>query len=258
MAAASKVTLKLLVDKKSHKVLFGEAGKEFVDFLFTILSLPLGTVTRLLSKKYMVGCLGNLYQSIGDLNDTFIQPTLNKHTILNPETPTTGSTLLLVKNQTSRSQKALIPCQEPVDPNNSSCWERFNRGSYTTTLTLLSDDGSTPTRNFYTCQYSHRVVTFDPLAMCPKCSSTSRMQYAVELVASPAKNNEAGWSGEEGGGFVKGVMTYMVMDDLEVKPMSTICSITLLNKFNIQEVGALEEMFIEIGMDEVTDPFRYD
>ncbi|CAL1406844.1 unnamed protein product [Linum trigynum] len=135
MAAASKVTLKLLVDKKSHKVLFGEAGKEFVDFLFTILSLPLGTVTRLLSKKYM---------------------------------------------------------------------------------------------------------------------------YAVELVASPAKNNEAGWSGEEGGGFVKGVMTYMVMDDLEVKPMSTICSITLLNKFNIQEVGALEEMFIEIGMDEVTDPFRYD
>ncbi|CAI0550449.1 unnamed protein product [Linum tenue] len=208
MAAALKVTLKLLVDKKSHKVLFGEAGKEFVDFLFTILSLPLGTVTRLFSKKYYAIHPNNLYQSIEDLNDTFIQPTLNKHTILNPETPTTGSTL------------------------------------------LLSDDGSTPTRKFYTCQYSHRVVTFDPLAMCPKCSSTSRMQYAVELVASPAKNNEAG-------GFLKGVVTYMVMDDLEVKPMSTISSITLLNKFNIQEVGALEEIFIEIGMDEVTDPFRY-
>ncbi|CAL1372443.1 unnamed protein product [Linum trigynum] len=31
-------------------------------------------------------------------------------------------------------QKALIPCQEPVDINNSSCWEKFNRRSYTTTL----------------------------------------------------------------------------------------------------------------------------
>ncbi|CAN1269331.1 hypothetical protein LINPERPRIM_LOCUS13546 [Linum perenne] len=42
----------------------------------------------------------------------------------------------------------------------------------------------------------------------------------------------------------------MVMDNLEVKPMSTISSITLLNKFNIQQVGALEEKVVELGMDE--------
>ncbi|CAN1269325.1 hypothetical protein LINPERPRIM_LOCUS13544 [Linum perenne] len=60
----SKVTLKLLVDKKGNRVLFAEAGKEFVDFLFTLLSFPLGTVIRLLSKNQMVGCLGSLYQSI--------------------------------------------------------------------------------------------------------------------------------------------------------------------------------------------------
>lgn len=34
-------------------------------------------------------------------------------------------------------------------------------------------------------------------------------------------------------GFVKDVVTFMVMDDLVVQPMSTISSITLLNKFNI-------------------------
>ena len=43
----------------------------------------------------------------------------------------------------------------------------------------------------------------------------------------------------------------MVMDDLEVKPMSTISSITLLNKFNVKHIGALEEQVVELGMDEV-------
>ncbi|KAL3620100.1 hypothetical protein CASFOL_035012 [Castilleja foliolosa] len=51
-------------------------------------------------------------------------------------------------------------------------------------------------------------------------------------------------------GFVKGVMTYMVMDDLVVTPMSTISSITLLNKFNIKEVGSLEEKVVSFGLNE--------
>ncbi|KAM7494950.1 hypothetical protein LguiB_029559 [Lonicera macranthoides] len=42
----------------------------------------------------------------------------------------------------------------------------------------------------------------------------------------------------------------MAMDDLVVKPMSTLSSITLLNKFNIKEVGGLEEKVVNLGMDE--------
>ena len=41
------------------------------------------------------------------------------------------------------------------------------------------------------------------------------------------------------------------MDDLEVKPMSTISSITLHNKFNVKNIGALEEKVVKLGMDEV-------
>lgn len=55
----------------------------------------------------------------------------------------------------------------------------------------------------------------------------------------------------EGGGFVKGVVTYMVSDDLVVKPMSTISSITMLNKFNVKEVGCLEEKVVSLEMKEV-------
>jgi len=53
------------------------------------------------------------------------------------------------------------------------------------------------------------------------------------------------------GGYVKGVITYMVMDDLEVKPMSIISAITLLTKFNVRDVGAVEEKVVDLGMDEV-------
>lgn len=49
--SASPVSLKLLIDKKHKKVLFAEAGKDFVDFLFTLLSLPVSIVIGLLSKK---------------------------------------------------------------------------------------------------------------------------------------------------------------------------------------------------------------
>ncbi|CAI0467695.1 unnamed protein product [Linum tenue] len=207
--ATPKVTLKLLINKKTNKVLFAEAGKDFVDFLFTLLSFPLGTVIKLLSKNRMVGCLGNLYQSIEELGDAFFQPKIGKATVLNPKIPfrPSGSTL------------------------------------------LLSDGGEdgigSTTRKFYLCPSYHKNVADNPRAKCPQCSSKMRLEFSF-LKAPPAADE----ANSEEGGFVKGVITYMVMDNLEVKPMSTISSITMLNKFNVQEVGALEEKVIELGMDE--------
>jgi len=53
-------------------------------------------------------------------------------------------------------------------------------------------------------------------------------------------------------GFVKDVITFMVMDDLVIQPMSTISSITLLNKFKVKEIETLQEKVVEMGMDEVS------
>ncbi|CAI0467697.1 unnamed protein product [Linum tenue] len=199
-----KVTLKLLINKKTKKVLFAEAGKDFVDFLFTLLSFPLGTVIKLLSKNKMVGSLGNLYHSIEELSDTFFQSKIGKGTVLNPKVPFRPS------------------------------------GSSTLLLSGGGEEGTgTTTRKIYMCHnYKHQHVTDNPQTLCPSCKAAST-------------DKAVGVNSEEGG-FVKGVITYMVMDNLEVKPMSTISSITMLNKFNVQEVGALEEKVIELGMDEVT------
>ncbi|GJN05762.1 hypothetical protein PR202_ga23426 [Eleusine coracana subsp. coracana] len=42
-------------------------------------------------------------------------------------------------------------------------------------------------------------------------------------------------------GFVRGLVTYTVMDDLSVTPMSNISGIALLNKLGVEDLGALEE-----------------
>ncbi|GKF02359.1 hypothetical protein Tco_0029282, partial [Tanacetum coccineum] len=52
------------------------------------------------------------------------------------------------------------------------------------------------------------------------------------------------------GGYVKDVVTYMVMDDLVVKPMSTISSITLINKFGVNDLSQLEEKMVTFGKEE--------
>ena len=43
------LSMKLLIDRKAQRVLFAEASKDVVDFLFSLLALPLGAVAKLLT-----------------------------------------------------------------------------------------------------------------------------------------------------------------------------------------------------------------
>lgn len=66
------VSLKLLVNTDTNKVLFAEADKDFVDILCSFLTLPLGTIARLIQKKsniepVTIGCLNSLYQSVENM-----------------------------------------------------------------------------------------------------------------------------------------------------------------------------------------------
>ncbi|KAJ9175664.1 hypothetical protein P3X46_014199 [Hevea brasiliensis] len=191
--ATSKVSLKLLIDKKSHKVLFAEAGKDFVDFLLYLLTLPLGSVIRLLTEQDMVGCLGDLYKSVDELGESYMSTSQIKESILKPTVSISATEVPL----------------------------------------LLSSD-ELPTK-LYKCRYCNNNTAKEPNGTCPSCVSRG---YRDERVPSAEK------------GFVKGVVTYMVMDNLEVSPMSSISSITLLNKFKILELSALEERVVDLDMAE--------
>lgn len=43
----------------------------------------------------------------------------------------------------------------------------------------------------------------------------------------------------------------MIMDNLEVKPMSTVSVVDVLKKLDVTEVGALEEKVVGLGTEEV-------
>ncbi|XP_058099042.1 uncharacterized protein LOC131243596 [Magnolia sinica] len=135
--------------------------------------------------------------------------------------------------------------QPKFDKNNLLNPKTYNPISGPDPLLLLQGGASTASK-YYTCgyNYSHRFVTDVEGVGCPSCINkmTAEVVYIKPKVVA---------SGSDGGGVsVKGVVTYMVMDDLAVKPMSTISGIALLTKFQVKDVSALEEKVVEVGLDE--------
>ncbi|CAN6696081.1 unnamed protein product [Malus baccata var. baccata] len=61
------VSLKALMDRGSNKVIFVESNSDFIDVLFSFLTMPMGRIVRLActsSVPVEIGCMRNLYQSI--------------------------------------------------------------------------------------------------------------------------------------------------------------------------------------------------
>ncbi|XP_040994041.1 uncharacterized protein LOC121240628 [Juglans microcarpa x Juglans regia] len=177
-SSETTVSLKLLVDKSLNKVVFAEAGKEFVDFLFGLLQVPLGSIIGLLRDNDLVagsGSLGRVHESIQNLDPSYLLSNQTKGSLLNPKPAFQSSTLTppLLQNFVS------------------------------------SDQENVAQPHYY---------------------------YGGEVQNNTEK------------GYVRGVVTYMVMDDLTVKPMSTISSITLLNTLNIKDMGSVQEKKVEIDI----------
>jgi hypothetical protein len=81
---APTIDVKLFVDKEKRKVLFAESDKEFVDVLFSFLTMPLGTIVRLLDKRSQMGCLDEVYKSVEDLSTEYFQTKACKAMLLKP------------------------------------------------------------------------------------------------------------------------------------------------------------------------------
>ena len=211
----TNVSLKLLIDRERRRVLYAEAGKDFIDFLFHILVLPVGSYMPLLKKQEMVGSFHNIYESVENfISSAYLQPNVKKETILNPK--------VHISDGTGNDVPHLLP----------------NIESSTSTKFYRCDNSSGACDNY---------VAYDSSSICPSCRRV--MSSEVSFVDLPSATN---MESSSEGGYVKGLVSYMVMDDLEVKPMSIVSStITLLNRFNVKEIGALEEKVVDLGMDEV-------
>ncbi|XP_039136355.1 uncharacterized protein LOC120273717 [Dioscorea cayenensis subsp. rotundata] len=211
------MALKLLIDTKANRVLFAEAGKEVVDFLFGLLALPLGSIVKLLSKDQMLGSIGSLYSSLENLDSTYIQPNQDKDILLSPQ---------------------------------------LQQQSQEVNILLLSAPNPPKVEEYYGCCRSNfcNSLCFESVTkvcgtQCPSCPG--RMEKVLRFVhPEPGMASE---NDEGEGGYVKGVVTYTIMDDLSVTPMSTISCITLLSKFNVTNVNVLKEKNVNLGMQEALE-----
>ncbi|CAE5966620.1 unnamed protein product [Arabidopsis arenosa] len=84
-----KFSLRLLIDEEKNRVVLAEAGKDFVDVLCSLLTLPMGTIVRLLEKHQnpqsaIVGCFHNLYKSVSDMDVDNFQTQACKNLLLHP------------------------------------------------------------------------------------------------------------------------------------------------------------------------------
>jgi hypothetical protein len=222
-ANSATLSMKLLVDTKAGRVLYAEASKDVVDFLFSLLTLPVGTVVKILSKDSMVGSIGNLYGSVEKLDETYVRSADAKDALLAPAGGYDGGKLLQ------------LPLPEPEEP----CTEFYRccNDNYTECLTYMSKVSGTRCQSRY----------------CSSMMTTKLILVDVDSGgASSGAATAAAQSGHAAGkGFVQGVVTYTVMDDLKVAPMSTISGITLLNTFGITDIGSLQEKTVQLGYDEV-------
>ncbi|KAH9703222.1 hypothetical protein KPL70_011045 [Citrus sinensis] len=105
-----KVKLKLIIDKPANKVQFAEAEKDFVDILFNLLYMPFGSVIRLLRDAGMVGCTGNLYQSLENLSEALLIPNQTNVELLKPLLKWEKESLLLLQACPQPVERKLYGC----------------------------------------------------------------------------------------------------------------------------------------------------
>jgi len=211
--------MKLLIDTKKNRVLFAEANKDVVDFLFSLLALPVATIVKMLGKESMCGSVGNLYGSVENLDYSYVLPSAQKKDLLRPK---------VLPSAASTSRSSL----------------------------LLPPPSSGQTKNFFKCSYTHcnAYVTDSSGVSCPSCGykMTRPLEYVPPTALYSGQNVQKASSGAAKG-FVQGVVTYTVRDNLTVTPMSTISSITLLNTLGVTDFSALQEKTVRLGYSEVTN-----
>ncbi|GFP79562.1 hypothetical protein PHJA_000099700 [Phtheirospermum japonicum] len=79
-----------MINEEKTKVLFAEADSDFADVLLSFLTLPLGTIIRVMNKHYqdkappVIGSLTSLYKGLGNLNKAYFWSEGGKQMLLNP------------------------------------------------------------------------------------------------------------------------------------------------------------------------------
>ncbi|XP_059648234.1 uncharacterized protein LOC132294408 [Cornus florida] len=210
--ASQSLSLKVLVDEETDQVVFAESDNDFVDVLFSFMTMPIGNIIRLILQqafKWEIGCLNNLYESIENLDDKHLQSVGCKDMLLRPRSA------------------AEISCTN-----------------------LKLDFVNCNTCEFYACGFWS--VPQPQCTLCPYrtgscyCGANRNIMWKVKnRISVPPV----------GGVFVKPTSCFMITDDFQVLPTSTVTCLTLLKELGPVD-GRIKERSINIGKDEVLNMLK--
>ncbi|KAJ4796999.1 hypothetical protein LUZ62_048245 [Rhynchospora pubera] len=197
--------------EENPEVLFAEAGSDVVDLLFSLLSMPIGSVVKLLTKESMVGCLSTTYNSLQQLDETYFVSSQTKSQLLNP---TSSKAVSASSSILSKTAAPVVTTQ-----NYYKC-EECNKSDY------------------YSCvsrSYIYLYITDVSGSVCPTCQKA--MSTPLHYM-------------DKDNGFVKKAVAYTITDDLSVEPMSTTSTITLFSRLGVNDLRCIEQRTVSLGPQE--------
>ncbi|GLJ10627.1 hypothetical protein SUGI_0132030 [Cryptomeria japonica] len=213
--SSEAMNVRFMINTRTQRIVYAEAGKEFVDFLFSFLSMPIGSILKLLyalESNRKIGSVSNLYDSMEKLSSLFL--ITDKSQLLDPKFITP-----YFNNSLSIEGGNYYVCSYLIGRGASASWGYYDHGGMNTTHNM-----STSNTDICICG-----KPIDHLVQLRQNTNTSG---SSSQTAGQAQGNS---------GYVKEMLTFIITDDLKIKGSSTITTITLLNQLSIKDLTDLEE-----------------
>ncbi|KAG9441504.1 hypothetical protein H6P81_017358 [Aristolochia fimbriata] len=236
---------KLIMRKSSNEALYLEAREDLINFIGSFLTFPLGLVAKLVGGHSLLGCAGNLYQSIQKLKtkDHFNSKE-SKTELLCPKLPY----LMGCDDQ-------LFVIEEVDNPHKNLFFTAYAHsmgGSFMKASSefLLTDDLTVLEPFSPSAAFSLLKKLDVPLHDLKELDITIGAEEAVKLLrAAMTSKNVLTVNGV----FVKGRVEFVVKDDMQFIPVSAASSLSILEKLEIREETVLEQKDIEFGREEARE-----
>ncbi|KAJ4835201.1 hypothetical protein Tsubulata_037004 [Turnera subulata] len=247
------ISVRLVVSKSKQMVCYAEAGEDFVNLLFSFLTVPLGYVLKEMGSSggngsQSQGCLSYLCNSVKELDADVMKSDELKDVLLNPKIPVGfayENQLLGLKEvklfYNMKSEATDLTIRDPKSSNEPGI-KGVGFLKVAAMFTVTEDLKITPISPVTSLLMLNKLKV--PLSDVGKLT----VQIGREETGQKANTNEPGIKGV---GFLKVAAMFTVTEDLKITPISPVTSLLMLNKLKVplSDVGKLT---VQIGREEAS------
>ncbi|KAH0657635.1 hypothetical protein KY289_026383 [Solanum tuberosum] len=208
-----------MIDKNSNQVIFAESDHEFIDTLFSFLTLPLGTVIKLLEYKMVqLGSISYVYASVNSLEPRFLRTSYCK------------SMLIMPRNASE------VQCEK---------------------LKLNVDYSENAGKLFDCNSYNPRCKNIFSISQNTQCFHCNRLRQFDRIINEKEEKRSCGGESVVEVFLKGGAASFMITDDLQVMPASTASLTALFGKLGVSDKSEIEAKTVEVGTEEVFQLLKF-